>query len=230
MQGQSPEAAIHLAHHDHYSDRLLRMILRNVRTFAMVGASTVWRRPSFYAMKYLQKRGFRVIPVNPARAGEEILGEIVYATIKDVPVQLDMVDNLMNRERNHAALAQLEAKPMETVDHWVRYGQLQASTGHLGEAETIFQGLVDRCGTGRSQTFNDVADAVIDWYGRGEKRYIEFPQSLVGRYQSFTQASVDALREAGYGPAFATVGEGVARYLDWLADHGEADKHAGQAE
>ena len=65
-------------------------------------------------------------------------------------VQLDMVDNLMNRERNHAALAQLEAKPMETVDHWVRYGQLQASTGHLGEAETIFQGLVDRCGTGRS--------------------------------------------------------------------------------
>ncbi len=65
-------------------------------------------------------------------------------------VQLDMVDNLMNRERNHAALAQLEAKPMETVDHWVRYGQLQASTGHLQRAETIFQGLVDRCGTGRS--------------------------------------------------------------------------------
>jgi len=92
MQGQSPEAAIHLAHHDHYSDRLLRMILRNVRTFAMVGASAVWSRPSFYAMKYLQKRGFRVIPVNPARAGEEILGEIVYATIKDVPVQVDMVD------------------------------------------------------------------------------------------------------------------------------------------
>ena len=65
-------------------------------------------------------------------------------------VQLDMVDNLMNRERDHAALAQLEAKPMETVDHWVRYGQLKVSTGYLGEAETIFQGLVDRCGTGRS--------------------------------------------------------------------------------
>ncbi len=65
-------------------------------------------------------------------------------------VQLDMVDNLMSRERNHAALAQLEAKPLGTVDHWVRYGQLQASTGHLDRAETIFQGLVDRCGTGRS--------------------------------------------------------------------------------
>ena len=65
---------------------------------------------------------------------------------------------------------------------------------------------------------------MIDWYGRGEKRYIEFPQSLVGRYQSFTQASVDALREAGYGPAFATVGEGVTRYLDWLAARGQADR------
>ena len=65
-------------------------------------------------------------------------------------VQLDMVDNLMNREHDHAALAQLEARPMETVDHWVRYGQLKASTGYLQEAEAIFQGLVDRCGTGRS--------------------------------------------------------------------------------
>ncbi|MES1948401.1 ADP-L-glycero-D-manno-heptose-6-epimerase [Salinisphaera sp. C84B14] len=83
---------------------------------------------------------------------------------------------------------------------------------------------VFNCGTGRSQTFNDVADAVIDWYGRGEKRYIEFPQSLVGRYQSFTQASVDALRAAGYGPAFATVAEGVSRYLDWLAARGQADR------
>ena len=92
MQAHSEDAPIHLAHHDYYSDRRLRAILRNVRTFAMVGASTVWRRPSFYAMKYLQKRGFRVIPVNPARAGEEILGETVYGSIKDVPVQLDMVD------------------------------------------------------------------------------------------------------------------------------------------
>ena len=79
------------------------------------------------------------------------------------------------------------------------------------------------CGTGRSQTFNDVADAVTAWYGRGEKRYIKFPASLIGRYQSFTQADVNALREAGYGRAFATVEEGVRRYLDWLAEHGAAE-------
>ena len=92
MQQQEQDAPIHLAHHDYYSDRRLRAILRSVRTFAMVGASTVWRRPSFYAMKYLQKRGFRIIPVNPARAGEEILGERVYGTIEDIPIQVDMVD------------------------------------------------------------------------------------------------------------------------------------------
>ena len=64
-------------------------------------------------------------------------------------VQLDRVDSLMARDHNHAALAQLEAKPLSTVGHWVRYGQLKASTGRLDEAETIFRGLVEQCGSGR---------------------------------------------------------------------------------
>ncbi|MES1925753.1 ADP-glyceromanno-heptose 6-epimerase [Salinisphaera sp. T31B1] len=74
------------------------------------------------------------------------------------------------------------------------------------------------CGTGASQTFNEVADAVIAWHGRGEKRYIPFPESLVGRYQSYTQADTAALRAAGYDRPFADVAEGVRRYLDWLDD------------
>lgn len=73
------------------------------------------------------------------------------------------------------------------------------------------------CGTGRSQTFNEVADAALSWHGRGDKRYIPFPDELVGRYQSFTEADVSALRNAGYDRAFLTVEEGVPRYLDWLA-------------
>lgn len=82
---------VYLARHDRYGDDLLRAVLRQVRTIAMVGASTLWRRPSFYAMKYLQHKGFRVIPVNPVRAGEEILGEKVVASIDDIPGQVDMV-------------------------------------------------------------------------------------------------------------------------------------------
>ena len=76
------------------------------------------------------------------------------------------------------------------------------------------------CGSGRAQSFNEVADAVIDWHGRGYKRYIEFPEHLVGRYQSYTQADMRALRDAGYDTAFADVATGVRRYLDWLAQRG----------
>ena len=73
------------------------------------------------------------------------------------------------------------------------------------------------CGTGKSQTFNDVADAALQWHGQGEKRYIPFPGELSGRYQSFTEADMRALRDAGYTGEFATVEQGVPRYLDWLA-------------
>ena len=71
-------------------------------------------------------------------------------------------------------------------------------------------------GTGRAQSFNDVADAVIAWHGRGEKEYIPFPDHLKGRYQSFTEADLGQLRAAGYEAPFLTVEEGVKRYLDWL--------------
>jgi len=71
-------------------------------------------------------------------------------------------------------------------------------------------------GTGRSQTFNDVARAVVDFHGRGEIEYIPFPDSLQGRYQSYTQADMDALRSAGYEEPFLTVEQGVRAYLEWL--------------
>ena len=64
---------VYLEYHNHYTDQKIHRILRDVKTFAMVGASTVWRKPSFYAMKYLQQKGFRIIPINPGRAGNEIL-------------------------------------------------------------------------------------------------------------------------------------------------------------
>lgn len=74
-------------------------------------------------------------------------------------------------------------------------------------------------GTGRSQTFNDVARAVIDWHGRGAIRYVDFPAHLVGSYQSFTEADLNALRASGCDVQFASVEAGVRRYLD--AVHGQ---------
>lgn len=76
-------------------------------------------------------------------------------------------------------------------------------------------------GTGRSRAFNDVARAVVAWHaahGRDDARieYIPFPDHLRGAYQSYTQADISALREAGYGGPFHDVEAGVGRYLDWL--------------
>jgi ADP-L-glycero-D-manno-heptose 6-epimerase len=72
------------------------------------------------------------------------------------------------------------------------------------------------CGTGRAQSFNDVAHAVIQHYQRGQIEYIPFPEHLKGRYQSYTQADVVALRLAGYDAPFLSVEQGVQRYMVWL--------------
>jgi len=77
---------------ENYSDDYILDILKNNRIVAMVGASPNWVRPSYFAMKYLQSKGYRVIPVNPAAAGEEILGEKAYASLSDIPVKIDIVD------------------------------------------------------------------------------------------------------------------------------------------
>lgn len=75
-------------------------------------------------------------------------------------------------------------------------------------------------GTGRSQAFNDIAKSVIAWHGKGKLEYIPFPENLKGRYQSFTQADISKLREAGYTAPFKTVEQGVKAYLDWLNEQG----------
>jgi uncharacterized protein len=84
--------------HESYSDDYLRSILTSVRTIAMVGASPHWNRPSYFVMKYLQAKGFRVIPVNPGAAGQEILGETCCAALGEVPEKVDMVDVFRNSE------------------------------------------------------------------------------------------------------------------------------------
>ncbi len=71
-------------------------------------------------------------------------------------------------------------------------------------------------GTGRAQSFLDVANAVIAHHGKGQVEFIPFPDELKGRYQSFTQANIEQLRAAGYREPFADVATGVERYLQWL--------------
>lgn len=71
-------------------------------------------------------------------------------------------------------------------------------------------------GTGRAQSFNDVAKAVIKWHGKGKIRYVPFPDHLKGAYQSFTQADLTQLRQSGCDVEFRPVEDGVKHYLDQL--------------
>lgn len=78
--------------HDTYTDAYLKDVLDSTKTIAMVGASPNWNRPSYFVMKYLQTKNYKVYPVNPRAVGEEILGEKVYASLADLPETVDMVD------------------------------------------------------------------------------------------------------------------------------------------
>ena len=84
--------------HDSYTDAHLKGVLESVRSIAMVGASPHWNRPSYFVMKYLQAKGFRMRPVNPVAAGQTILGETCFAELADLPEPVDMVDVFRNSE------------------------------------------------------------------------------------------------------------------------------------
>src|SRR5271155_3296909 len=107
-----------------YSDELIKSILRSTKTIAMVGASGNDMRPSYFAMKYLLDKGFLVRPVNPGLAGKQILGQTVYAALKDVPAPIDMVDIFRGSDAALAivdeALAEKERLSLKTV--WMQLG------------------------------------------------------------------------------------------------------------
>jgi ADP-L-glycero-D-manno-heptose 6-epimerase len=71
-------------------------------------------------------------------------------------------------------------------------------------------------GSGRAEPFKAIGEAVIDFHGKGRIDYIDFPDELKGRYQSYTRADISRLREAGYDAEFRSVAEGVRDYLEWL--------------
>ncbi len=132
--------------HDHYSDDYLRDILRRTRTIAMVGASAQWNRPSYFAMKYLLAKGFRVVPVNPGQAGSAILGQPCYATLADVPGAIDMVDIFRASEAAAAitdeAIALAPERGIRTV--WMQLGVRHDEAAARAEAAGL-DVVMNRC-------------------------------------------------------------------------------------
>jgi uncharacterized protein len=130
--------------HDAYSDGFIRGILNSVKTIAMVGISPKDNRPSYFAFKYLQQRGFRMIPVNPGQAGKEILGQKVYAKLADIPETVDMVD--IFRASPYALPVVQEAialKPRPQVI-WMQLGVRNEAAAKLAE-DAGMKVVMNRC-------------------------------------------------------------------------------------
>jgi predicted CoA-binding protein len=122
-----------------YSDRFLRQILWNTKSIAIVGVSRNEIRPSYFVARYLQLKGFKIIPVNPGFAGEQLLGETVRATLSDIPEsvgKIDMVDIFRRSELVEPiveeAIEQLVPRGLKTI--WMQIGVEHTEAATRAEA------------------------------------------------------------------------------------------------
>jgi hypothetical protein len=128
--------------HDSYPDPYLRDILTGVRTIAVVGASPRRERPSHSVMAYLQRRGYRAIPVNPNATGDTIHGETVYASLADVPEPIDMVDVFRRTEMASDVVDQAIATGAKVV--WMQLGVRDDAAAARAEAQGL-KVVMNRC-------------------------------------------------------------------------------------
>ena len=128
--------------HESYSDEYLRGILESVRTIAVVGASPKRERPSHRVMAYLQRRGYRAIPVNPNAAGGTINAERVYASLAEVPEPIDMVDVFRRTEAAGGVVDQAITIGARVV--WMQLGVRDDAAAARAEAHGM-KVVMNRC-------------------------------------------------------------------------------------
>ncbi len=130
--------------HDAYPDGYIRGILKTVKNIAVVGISPKDNRPSYFVFKYLQERGYRMIPVNPGQVGKEILGQKVYAKLADIPEPIDMVD--IFRASNYVLPIVQEALTLSSKPQviWMQLTVRNEEAARLAEAAGL-KVVMNRC-------------------------------------------------------------------------------------
>jgi hypothetical protein len=129
-----------------YSDDYIKSILRSSKVIAMVGASGNEMRPSYFAMKYLLDKGFKVIPVNPTMVGKTILGQTAYGSLKDVPAPVDIVDIFRASDAApgivREALVEKDSLGLKTI--WMQLGVISEEAARAA-SEAGLNVVMDRC-------------------------------------------------------------------------------------
>ena len=118
----------------------LRRILRSARTIAVVGQSAEWHRPSYFAGKYMQQHGYRILPVNPRY--DEVLGERCYASLYEIEVPVDMVD-VFRRSADVLTIAE-QAVAIGARCLWQQIGVVNREAAELARAAGL-DVVMDRC-------------------------------------------------------------------------------------
>ena len=130
--------------HDSYPDSYIRGILNTVKTIAMVGISPKDNRPSYFAFKYLLERGYRMIPVNPGQAGNDILGQKVYAKLAEIPEPVDMVDIFRAPQFAPGIVEEALAMQPRPQVIWMQLGIRNDAAAKLAEANGL-KVVMNRC-------------------------------------------------------------------------------------
>ena len=130
--------------HDSYSDDFIRSVLSRVTSIAIVGASPKDVRPSYFVMRYLLEKDYRVCPINPGAAGTSLLGRTVYASLADVPEPIDMVE--VFRSSDHAPRIVEEALALDPRPKviWMQLGVRNDQAAATAEAAGITV-VMNRC-------------------------------------------------------------------------------------
>ncbi len=130
--------------HDAYPDSYIRGILTGVKSIAMVGASSINVRPSYFAFKYLAERGYDMIPINPGQVGKSLVGKPFFASLRDVDRPIDMVDIFRNSDRAMAIVD--EALSLKTLPKiiWMQLGVRDDAAAAKAEAAGI-KVVMNRC-------------------------------------------------------------------------------------
>src|SRR5882757_3144640 len=130
--------------HDAYDDNYIRGILNDVKSIAMVGASPVNVRPSYFAFKYLAQRGYDMIPVNPGHVGKSLLGKPFVASLADIGQPIDMIDIFRNSSHIMPVVEEaLKISPLPKVI-WMQLGGRDDAAAAKAEAAGI-EVVMNRC-------------------------------------------------------------------------------------